>query len=147
MYTAGPRAGGTAGQGLRTSGRRSGRVRRQHATVRELVGEGMSLRGIARELQVSRPTVRRPVRAATANEFLVGKWAGLTGILDDHKPYPHQRWKRAAPMPLVSSTNCENAATRAASPWSAATSGSCAKPSRIPARPAMDPWSRLSPPV
>jgi len=88
-------AGAGAEQGLRTSGRLSDRVRRQHATVHELIGKGMSLRGIARELQVSRTTVRRLARAATADELLAGKWTNLPSILDGHKPYLHQRWAQS----------------------------------------------------
>ncbi|GAA2500718.1 hypothetical protein GCM10010406_41540 [Streptomyces thermolineatus] len=52
----------------------------------------MSLRGSARQLQLSRGTVRRLARAATADELLVGRWANFPSILDDHKPYLHQRW-------------------------------------------------------
>ncbi len=41
---------------------------------------------------MSRNTVRRFLRAGTADELLVGKWTGRTSLLDPHKPYLHQRW-------------------------------------------------------
>ncbi|MQY41000.1 ISL3 family transposase ISFsp1 [Streptomyces sp. RB17] len=81
-----------AEQGPRRSGRLSDRVRRQHTAVHELISRNVSLRGIARQLQLSRGTVRRLARAATPDELLVGRWTNLPSILDDHKPYLHQRW-------------------------------------------------------
>lgn len=78
--------------GPRTSGRLSERVRRQHATVHGLLGQGMALRAIARELGLSRTTVRRLAHAANPDELLVGQWTGRISILDAHKPYLHQRW-------------------------------------------------------
>ncbi|WP_031487778.1 ISL3 family transposase [Streptomyces bicolor] len=76
----------------RTSGRLSERVRRQHPTVHQLLAQGMALRAIARELGLSRTTVRRLAHAATPDELLVGQWTGRTSILDPYKPYLHQRW-------------------------------------------------------
>ncbi|MGI5380650.1 helix-turn-helix domain-containing protein [Streptomyces sp. CA-251387] len=67
-------------------------MRRQHATVHQLLGQGMALRAIARELGLSRTTVRRLAHAATPDELLVGQWTGRTSILDPYKPYLHQRW-------------------------------------------------------
>ncbi|MGY4928459.1 ISL3 family transposase [Streptomyces sp. 900105755] len=79
--------------GPRRSGRLSDRVREQHAAVHTLLGQGMKLRPIARELRLARNTVRRLAHAATADELLVGRWTGRTSILDPYKPHVHQRWQ------------------------------------------------------
>ncbi|MGW3635672.1 hypothetical protein ACWD7F_37090 [Streptomyces sp. NPDC005122] len=57
-----------------------------------MVDQGRPQRPIARELGLSRNTVRRFARAATWQELVTGKWQCLPGILDDFKPYLHQRW-------------------------------------------------------
>ncbi|MFF7984125.1 hypothetical protein ACFZDK_34260 [Streptomyces sp. NPDC007901] len=57
-----------------------------------LVDQGRPQRAIARELGLSRNTVRRFARAATWQELVTGKWQCLPSILDDLKPYLHQRW-------------------------------------------------------
>ncbi|MCE7083546.1 ISL3 family transposase [Streptomyces sp. ST2-7A] len=76
----------------RQSGRLSDRVREQHAAVRSLLDQGVGLRPIARRLGLARNTVRRLAHADTADELLVGRWSGRSGILDPYKPYLHQRW-------------------------------------------------------
>lgn len=76
----------------RTSGRISDRTRERHQVIHELHRNGHSLRGIAAQLGLARNTVRRFLRAATADDLLVGKWTGRTSILDPHKPHLHQRW-------------------------------------------------------
>jgi transposase len=76
----------------RTSGRISDRTRERHQAIHDLHSQGHSLRAIARQLGLSRTTVRRFQRATTADDLLVGKWTGRSSILDPHKPYPHQRW-------------------------------------------------------
>ncbi|MFE1444408.1 ISL3 family transposase [Streptomyces sp. NPDC058739] len=76
----------------RQSGRLSDRIREQHAAVRALLNEALGLRPIARQLGLARNTVRRLANAATADELLVGRWAGRPSILDPYKPYLHQRW-------------------------------------------------------
>ncbi|MFJ8637436.1 transposase [Streptomyces sp. NPDC093568] len=78
--------------GPRTAGRLSDRVREQHAADHALLDRGVGLRAIGRELGLARNTVRRLAHAASADELLVGRWAGRTSILDPHKPYLHQRW-------------------------------------------------------
>jgi transposase len=70
----------------RRSGRLSDRVRTQHASVHDLLGQGIPLRVIARQLGLARNTVRRLAHAATADELLVGRWTGRTSILDPYKP-------------------------------------------------------------
>ncbi|MEU3100645.1 ISL3 family transposase [Streptomyces griseoflavus] len=78
--------------GPRTTGRLSDRVREQHTTVHALLDQDIGLRTIARQLGLARNTVRRYANAASADELLVGRWAGRTSILDPCKPYLHQRW-------------------------------------------------------
>ncbi|MEV4872077.1 transposase [Streptomyces syringium] len=78
--------------GPRRDGRLADRVRRQHASVHDLLARGKGLRGIARELGLARNTVRRLAHASSPDELLVGQWTGSTSILDPHKPYLHQRW-------------------------------------------------------
>ncbi|MBI0319114.1 helix-turn-helix domain-containing protein, partial [Streptomyces javensis] len=64
----------------------SDRTRERHQTIHELHHNGHSLRGIAAQLGLARNTVRRFLRAATAEDLLIGKWTGRTSILDPHKP-------------------------------------------------------------
>ena len=73
----------------RTSGRISDRTRERHTAIHSLRQQGHS----AQRLGLARNTVRRFLRATTADELLVGKWTGRTSILDPHKPYLHQRWQ------------------------------------------------------
>ncbi|WP_274919576.1 hypothetical protein [Streptomyces sp. WZ-12] len=56
-----------------------------------LLDQGVGLRAIARQLELARNTVRRFANAASADELLVGRWAGRASILDPYKPYLHQR--------------------------------------------------------
>jgi hypothetical protein len=56
-------------------------------------GRGPQLREIARELGLSRNTVRRFARAATPEELLVNDWTGnQASILDEHEAYLRERW-------------------------------------------------------
>ncbi len=77
--------------GPRTTGRLSDRGREQHAAIHALLDQGVGLRAIARQLELARNTVRRFANAASADELLVGRWAGRASILDPYKPYLHQR--------------------------------------------------------
>ena len=87
---AGPAVPGEPADGPAGEGRLAARTRERHAAVHELLQAGESLHAISRVLSLSRPTVRRFARAATAGELLDG--AGKDSKLDPFKPYLHQRW-------------------------------------------------------
>ena len=73
------------------TGRLPGRVRERHAQVRKLLDEGHSRRATAAELGLSRGTVGRYAKAASAADLLWGQWQNLPSTLDPHKPYLLQR--------------------------------------------------------
>jgi transposase len=67
------------------------RTRERHAAVHELLAAGKSLSAISRALGLSRNTVLRFARAASADELLV-KATSRENSLDPFKPYLNQRW-------------------------------------------------------
>ncbi|MEV5754810.1 ISL3 family transposase [Actinoallomurus sp. NPDC052308] len=77
----------------RRSGRLPERTRRRHAAVHDLIAQGHPLRAIARELGISRNTVRRFARASEPEELLVNDGTGRRRkTLDRYAPYLRQRW-------------------------------------------------------
>ncbi len=76
-------------------GRLAERTRRRHAAVHTLLAQQASLREVAAELGLSRNTVRRFARAASAEELLVNDGTGRRRkLLDTHAGYVHQRWSQ-----------------------------------------------------
>jgi transposase len=71
-------------------GRRAANTRNRHTDVQELLGQGLTLKAIARQLHLSRATVRRYARASTPEE-LIGQNPSRLDVLDPFKPYLHQR--------------------------------------------------------
>ncbi|MFG2526158.1 ISL3 family transposase [Streptomyces sp. NPDC048527] len=67
------------------------RTTERYEAVQQRLAEGKSLRAIGRELRLDHSTVRRFARAETLDELLV-KAINRATLLDEYKPYLHQRW-------------------------------------------------------
>ena len=68
------------------------RTRERYAAVQALRAQGKGIKPIMRELHLAKETVRKFARAASIEELLARPMAGGPGILDEHKPYLHERW-------------------------------------------------------
>jgi transposase len=68
------------------------RTRQRHEQVQALRAQGKGIKPIMRETGLAKETVRRFYRAASADELLTKIRGGRQSVLDDHKPYLHQRW-------------------------------------------------------
>lgn len=66
------------------------RTRERFTLVQDLLGQGASLESICHRLQLDRSTVRRFARATSIDELLV-KAVNRSTILDEYRPYLHQR--------------------------------------------------------
>jgi transposase len=74
-------------------GRLAERTRKRYAAVHALREQGYSVRRIAAQLQLGRNTVRRFIRAASAEELLVNDGTGKRPkLLDEHADYLRTRW-------------------------------------------------------
>jgi transposase len=79
------------GRRERAGGKFHDRVHERHAAVHALLARGRNLKQITRELDLARGTVRRYVRAATADELLHDQWQHRVGPLEEYKPYLRRR--------------------------------------------------------
>jgi len=71
------------------------RTRQRHAAVHALLAQGRTIKQIARELDLSRNTVRRFARAADPDILLVHNGTGKrTKDLQDYDAYLRQRWSQ-----------------------------------------------------
>jgi transposase len=68
------------------------RTRQRYEQVQALRAQGKGIKPIMRETGLAKETVRRFYRAATAGELLAKVRDGRPSLLDDYKPYLHQRW-------------------------------------------------------
>ena len=67
------------------------RTRERHSAIQELASAGMSISAIGRKLSLNRRTVRRFVRATDVEELLANA-RFRTSLLDEFKPYLHERF-------------------------------------------------------
>jgi len=68
------------------------RTRERHEQVQALRARGMGIKPIMRETGLAKETVRRFYRAGSVDELLAKIKDGRPSVLDEHKPYLHQRW-------------------------------------------------------
>lgn len=68
------------------------RTRQRYDLVQSLKAQGKGIKPIVRETGLAKGTVRRFYYAETAGELLAKVTDGRPSVLDDHKPYLHQRW-------------------------------------------------------
>jgi transposase len=74
------------------AGKLSARVRQHHQQIHALAGEGQGIKEIARELGLSRGTVRRYTRATTVEELLPdGPRPGRSSVVT---PFAEHLWRR-----------------------------------------------------
>ncbi|MCC3769504.1 transposase [Streptomyces sp. UNOC14_S4] len=73
-------------------GLRAQRIRERHAAVHVLMNKGMSVGGIVAELRLDPKTVRKNMRAATAEELIGSRPTGRQSSLDGHAAYLAARW-------------------------------------------------------
>ncbi len=68
------------------------RTRQRYEQVQALRAQGQGIKPIMRQTGLAKETVRRFYRAATVDELLAKVRGGRPSLLDDYKPYLHQRW-------------------------------------------------------
>jgi transposase len=68
------------------------RTRQRYDLVQSLKAQGKGIKPIKRETGLAKETVRRFYYAETVDELLAKVKDGRPSILDEHKPYLHQRW-------------------------------------------------------
>jgi hypothetical protein len=77
------------------------RTKARYEAVQALKAQGKGIKPIKRELGLAKETVRRFYRAASLDELLVKSRAGRPSVLDEFKPYLHQRWNEGCTTVLT----------------------------------------------
>lgn len=72
------------------------RTRRRHEEVQALLAQGKGIKPIMRELGLAKETARRFARATSVEDLLARAGGRRQSLLDDFKPYLHQRWNAGA---------------------------------------------------
>ena len=70
------------------------RTKQRYELVQALRAQGLGIKPIMRETGLAKETVRRFYRAVTVDELLAKTRDGRPSLLDDYKPYLHQRWNQ-----------------------------------------------------
>jgi transposase len=70
------------------------RTRQRYDLVQSLKAQGKGIKPVKRETGLAKETVRRFYYAGTIDELLAKVKDGRPSILDEHKPYLHQRWNQ-----------------------------------------------------
>ena len=68
------------------------RTRQRYELVQSLKAQGKGIKPIKRDTGLAKETVRRFYRAESVDELLAKVKDGRPSILDEYKPYLHQRW-------------------------------------------------------
>ena len=68
------------------------RTKERYEQVQALRGQGLGIKPIMRETGLAKETIRRFYRAQTVDELLAKTRDGRPSLLDEYKPYLHQRW-------------------------------------------------------
>jgi transposase len=68
------------------------RTKERYEQVQALRAQGLGIKPIMRQTKLAKETVRRFYRATTVDELLARTRDGRPSVLDEYKPYLHQRW-------------------------------------------------------
>jgi hypothetical protein len=68
------------------------RTRERYEAVHALLAQGKGIKPIMRELHLAKETVRRFARAASVEDLLAKSRDQRPSVLDEFKPYLHERW-------------------------------------------------------
>jgi transposase len=70
------------------------RTKERYELIQARRAQGLGIKPIMRETGLAKETVRRFYRALTVDELLAKTRDGRPSLLDDYKPYLHQRWNQ-----------------------------------------------------